>query len=51
MEKEELKENITHGTVNFPLANYKWNSDKQFIVNLHWHDETELIFFKKGSFT
>ncbi len=51
MEKEELRENTTHGTVNFPLANYKWNSNKQFIVNLHWHDETELIFLKKGSFT
>ena len=51
MEKEELKENTTHGTVNFPLANYKWNLNKQFFVKLHWHNETELIFFKKGSFT
>jgi len=51
MEKEGLRENTTHGTVSFPLATYKWNSDKQFIVNLHWHDETELIFFKGGSFT
>ncbi len=51
MEKEELKENTTHGTVNFPLANYKWISNKQFVVNLHWHNETELIFFKEGSFT
>lgn len=51
MEKEELRENTTHGTVNFPLANYKWDLDKQFLVKLHWHDETELIFFKEGSFT
>lgn len=51
MEKEELRENTTHGTVNFPLANYKWISNKQFVVNLHWHNETELIFFKEGSFT
>lgn len=46
-----MKENTIHGTVNFPLAHYIWNSDKQFIVNLHWHNETELLFFQKGSFS
>lgn len=51
MGKEELKEDITHGTVSFPLASYRWNSDKRFIVDLHWHDETELIYLKKGKFT
>lgn len=51
MEKEELKEDIAHGSVNFPLATYRWNSDKRFVVDLHWHDETELIYFKKGKFT
>ncbi|WP_242834222.1 hypothetical protein [Clostridium pasteurianum] len=50
MEMEELKEEVTHGNVSFPLACYKWNANKQFLVKLHWHDETELVFFQKGKF-
>lgn len=50
MEKEELKENVMHGTVSFPLANYRWDKDTQFFVKLHWHNETELVFFKTGLF-
>ena len=28
MEREDLKENVTHGIVTFPLANYQWNRDR-----------------------
>lgn len=50
MEREQLKEEVTHGNVSFPLACYKWNANKQIFVKLHWHDETELVFFQKGKF-
>lgn len=50
MEREELKEGVTHGNVSFPLACYRWDTNKQFFVRLHWHDETELVFFQKGKF-
>lgn len=50
MRREELKEKVAHGNVSFPLACYEWNSNKQFSVRVHWHDETELVFFQKGKF-
>lgn len=46
-----LKENARHGTVSFPLAYYEWAGRESWKVPLHWHDETELIFFEKGDFT
>lgn len=51
MDIHSLKENARHGTVTFPLALYKWNGGNDWKVPLHWHDETELIYFKKGTFT
>lgn len=51
MDKVKLKEEVKHGTDRFPLASYKWNNNKEFFVKLHWHDEIELVFFKKGKFT
>lgn len=51
MEREELKENVVHGTVSFPLGNYEWNDDKKCVVKLHWHNEIEIIYLKKGIFT
>lgn len=51
MDLHSLKENTTHGTVRFPLALYEWNdSDISWKVSPHWHEETELIFLKKGIF-
>lgn len=50
MDKGKLKEEVSHGTVSFPLAVYQWKENKEFVVKLHWHEETELIYFKKGSF-
>lgn len=51
MDKGQLKEMISHGTVQFPLAAYRWNGDcNSFMVKLHWHEETEIVYFQKGSY-
>lgn len=51
MEKQGLKEAANHGTVLFPLAVYKWQEEVGEQVNLHWHEETEIICFEKGTFS
>ena len=51
MDIHSLKENATHGTVSFPLALYEWSGSDHWKVSLHWHDEMEFIYFKKGTFT
>lgn len=48
--REQLKEDIIHGTVLFPLASYNWSDRGEFVVNLHWHDEMEIVFFQQGNF-
>lgn len=50
MNLHSLKENARHGTVSFPLALYEWTGRQSWQIPLHWHDETELIFFEKGDF-
>ena len=50
MDKKRLKEEAVHGTVKFPLAVYRYEGEGNFEVNLHWHEETEIIFLKKGKF-
>lgn len=50
MDKYDLKENARHGTVSFPMALYEWNNDSQWRVIPHWHEETEIVCFKKGTF-
>lgn len=49
--REQLKEDVIHGTVLFPLATYNCSDHGKLIVNLHWHDEMEIVFFQKGNFT
>lgn len=50
MDKIALKENVVHGTNAFPYATYKWDGETRSDVQLHWHDETEIICLKKGKF-
>lgn len=50
MSKKELMEVASHGTVMFPLACYEWNGESDLPVGIHWHNQTEIIYFKKGSF-
>lgn len=51
MDKGRLKESVSHGTVQFPLAAYCWNGEgSHFLVKLHWHNETEIVYFQKGSY-
>ncbi len=51
MDKRYLKEEAVHGTVKFPFAVYRHEGEGEFSVNLHWHDETEIIFLKSGKFS
>ncbi len=51
MDKRYLKEDAVHGTVKFPLAVYRYEGEGEFFVNLHWHEETEIIFLKSGKFS
>lgn len=46
----KLKEDAVHGTIKFPLAVYRHEGEGEFVVKLHWHDETEIIFLKRGRF-
>lgn len=50
MLKENLKEEISHGSPAFPLASYRWQGETIYFVKLHWHQETELIYFEEGKF-
>lgn len=51
MDKGDLKEPVSHGTVQFPLAAYRWRGEENsFSVKLHWHEETEIVFFQKGTY-
>ena len=49
---KSLKEDRSHGSESFRCAFYTVApEDKYFHVPLHWHDELEIIYFKKGNFT
>lgn len=51
IEKSCMKEQRVHGKKNFPFCVYHNLSDKQNILDYHWHDEAEFIFLAKGSAT
>ncbi len=51
MEKSILKENTVHGTNVYPFAVYYWDGTAQSVVPLHWHQETEIIYLKRGIFS
>lgn len=45
----ELKENKPHGTKVYPYTQYFiHNPRKAFHIPVHWHDEVEIIYMKKG---
>ena len=45
----ELKENRPHGTPENPFSQYHISDVKRaFQIPVHWHDELELIYIKKG---
>ncbi len=45
----ELKENKPHGTKAYPYTQYLIHTPrKAFHIPVHWHDEVELIYIKKG---
>ena len=45
----ELKENKPHGTPDNPFSLYRiQNVPHAFQIPVHWHDELEIIFVKKG---
>lgn len=46
-----LKEDRAHGSRSFRCAFYTVDpSDTRFHASLHWHEELEIIYFKKGTF-
>lgn len=46
----ELKENRPHGTKAYPYTQYFIHKPKRaFHIPVHWHDEVEIIYVKKGS--
>lgn len=46
----ELKENIPHGTKEYPYDQYYiHNIKRQFQFPAHWHDEFEIIYIKQGN--
>lgn len=49
LEYENYHENVTHGDMVFPYNTYICSIPLDFPrVPLHWHDEIELIYIKKG---
>lgn len=45
----ELKENIVHGTKEYPYEQYNIrNWERSFHVPVHWHDEMEIIVIERG---
>lgn len=49
LEYENYQEKITHGSPLFPYITYLCSVPLDFTrVPLHWHDEIELIYIKKG---
>lgn len=48
----ELKENRPHGTKAYPYTQYFMHNPKRaFHIPVHWHDEVEVIYIKKGRIT
>ncbi|AEE16045.1 AraC family transcriptional regulator [Treponema brennaborense] len=50
MKTQDLKESVTHGSVLFPFAAYTWDGSQTLNVRTHWHDETEIVLFCRGTF-
>ena len=49
LEYEHYQEKITHNEPNFPYLTYLCSIPLDFPqVPLHWHDEVEFIYIKKG---
>ena len=48
----ELKENRPHGTREYPYTQYFIHKPKRaFHIPVHWHDEVEIIYIKRGYVT
>lgn len=48
----ELKENKPHGTKEYSYTQYFMHNPKRaFHIPVHWHDEVEIIYIKKGRIT
>ena len=49
LEYENYHENVTHADIVFPYNTYLCSIPLDFpMVPLHWHDELELVYIKKG---
>lgn len=43
----ELRENVSHGTKEYPFAQYRIDQGAVYFP-VHWHDEAELIYIREG---
>ena len=45
----ELKEDVTHGTKQYPYDQYYLRDiPHAFQIPVHWHEEMEIIYIKEG---
>jgi AraC-like DNA-binding protein/quercetin dioxygenase-like cupin family protein len=49
LEKACIKERREHGKKDFPLCVYHNTSDKQHVLDYHWHEEAEFIYLVSGN--
>ena len=48
----ELKENRPHGTKEYSYTQYfMYSPGRAFHIPVHWHDEVEIIYIKRGRLT
>lgn len=51
MNIENFRENSTHGNAFFPLCvYYQIDSNGEFSVQYHWHEQIEILYIEKGEF-
>lgn len=51
MKYADYIERKRHGSVSFPLQYYNLDKDNpQYVMQLHWHQEMEIIFVRQGCF-
>lgn len=49
MDKKYLEEHVIHGTADFPVGIYTYNTSENVPVPLHYHKEFELFILTEGS--
>lgn len=48
MEKDQLRQTRFHGTHSLPLASYMHDIQSEGYVEMHWHEDTEIVYLDNG---